>query len=159
MDEIFFYDKNGKLKIQLRYIVFKQNYVETPEFVVFHENGIVHRKNKPAIEYENGGWRWYNQGKLHRNMEPAVKFTNGSMHWYSNGLRHRIDGPAVIDPSLLESWWLNGKRHRIYGPATIWKNGYKQWFINGKEYQFQEYINLIFPDECKEKTWFQLKYI
>ena len=33
-----------------------------------------------------------------------------------------------------------------------------KWVINGEIMKFDEFVNKIFPEDCKEKTWFLLKY-
>lgn len=79
-------------------------------------------------------------------------------YWRLNGLLHRTDGPAVLYADGSQSWFKNGKRHREDGPAIIGRNGTKSWYLKGKKYSFDEYVKKLFPNECKEKTVFLLKW-
>ena len=49
------------------------------------------------------------RGDLHRKDGPAVIFENGIKLYYQNGLFHRIDGPAVISPGETEEWYQIGR--------------------------------------------------
>ena len=48
-------------------------------------NGLFHREDGPACEYENGDKYWYLNGKRHREDGPAIEWENGSKAWYLNG--------------------------------------------------------------------------
>jgi hypothetical protein len=52
-----------------------------------NKKGQFHRENdKPAIEYYNGGKKWYINGLKHReNDKPAVEWSNGRKEWWING--------------------------------------------------------------------------
>ena len=60
---------------------------------------------------------WYFNGVLHREDGPAVEYDNGDTSWFQNGVLHREDGPAVEwnwtnkDKLLpVKEWYLYGKR-------------------------------------------------
>ena len=95
--------------------------------------GVYHRNNNlPAIEYNNGGKRYYRNGLLSRGDDlPAVEETYVK-EWFINGIRHRDnDLPAVISEEAT-SWYKNGKLHRDNGlPAIEYTNGIKAYFVNG----------------------------
>ena len=50
-------------------------------------NGEYHRKNGPAIIWENGAEKWYLHGKLHRENGPAITYADGSIYFYTHGVR------------------------------------------------------------------------
>jgi hypothetical protein len=50
-------------------------------------NGIRHREDGPAVEYNDGYKAWYLNGILHREDGPAVEHANGNKSWYWNGVR------------------------------------------------------------------------
>lgn len=72
-------------------------------------DGLLHRVDGPAVEYENGHRVWYLNGQFHREDGPAIEYMDGAKAWYLNGIRHRIDGPAVIRPDGTREWYLDGK--------------------------------------------------
>jgi len=82
----------------------------------------------------------------------------GTQRWYKNGKIHREDGPAVIYASGSQEWRINGKLHRTDGPAVIYADGFQAWWLYGRNYEFNDYVNEIFPLNCKEKMVFLLKY-
>ena len=61
----------------------------------WYKNGLKHRDDGPAMEYDNGDKIWYKNGVRHRENGPAVEWRNGTKFWYKNGVKHREDGPAV----------------------------------------------------------------
>ena len=75
--------------------------------VEYRLNGILHREDGPAVEYDNGG-QWYVNGKQHREDGPATILSNGTKYWFFNSFCHRLDGPALE-----------------------YANGHKYWFVNG----------------------------
>jgi hypothetical protein len=84
----------------------------------------------PVI-FENGAKRWFNDNGLrHREDGPAVQYNSGTNFWYINGKLHRLDGPAVDDIHYMK-WFINGKLHRDDGPAVDYIGGYKEWWLNG----------------------------
>lgn len=94
-------------------------------------NGILHRTDGPALEYEDGTKCWYLDGKPHRTDGPAYEHPNGEKEWYVNGELHRTDGPAMELPSGDKFWYLHGERHRMDGPAFEYADGDKIWCIHG----------------------------
>jgi hypothetical protein len=65
---------------------------------------------------ENGNKEWRLNGLLHRIDGPAVEWENGSKEWWVKGERHRADGPAIFerdeycDEEFYETeWWYHGK--------------------------------------------------
>ena len=111
----------------------------------------------PSID-EHGTQRWYKNDKLHRTDGPAVLYTNGTQYWYQNGKLHRTDGPSVIYEDGTQRWNKNGKLHREDGPAILYANGSQTWWLNDIKYDFDEYVKVRFPHDCKEKIIFLLKY-
>jgi hypothetical protein len=78
---------------------------------VWYKNGVIHRDNEPAIEYENGTKIWFSNGKISRDNGPAIEYQDGTKVWFSNGKEHREDGPAVEyskDSKRLARWFING---------------------------------------------------
>ena len=51
-------------------------------------NGLLHRKDGPALEYANGDKLWYLNGLLHRENGPAVEYANGVKEWYLNNINY-----------------------------------------------------------------------
>ncbi len=73
-------------------------------------NYFCHMNEEPHID-SKGTKRWRLNGVLHRVDGPAVEFEHGEKHWYLNGQIHRTDGPAVIwfnGESFY--WYLHGER-------------------------------------------------
>lgn len=95
-------DKSGKsvcseIKIEKVLSLREWNEICTGQFITplgekrFYENGKLHRKDGPAIEYPNGGQEWYQYNLLHREDGPAIIFGNRK-EWYINGLLCREGG-------------------------------------------------------------------
>jgi hypothetical protein len=118
-------------------------------------------KNKltPKIDI-NGNNFWKLNGLLHRKDGPAVEWTDGTKFWFLNGRRHREDGSAVEWADDSKEWFLNNLRHREDGPACEWANGVKSWYLNGKKYSFQDYIKKLkeMGKSDKEIMLIALKY-
>lgn len=49
------------------------------------KNGLHHRLDGPAIEWESGTKYWYKDGLKHREDGPAIEFNNGEKHYYLGG--------------------------------------------------------------------------
>ncbi|MGA8745422.1 MAG: hypothetical protein WB507_06135 [Solirubrobacterales bacterium] len=86
------------------------------------EAGVLHREYGPAVEWDDGCYRWYFEGPLHREgSEPAVdELTRegGSRQWREHGRLHRLDGPAYIAANGVVGYYRNGVLHRDDdGPA------------------------------------------
>ena len=62
-----------------------------------HENGRIEFKNK--------------DGRLHRKNGPAVIWDDGDKEWFLNGEHHRADGPALILGKGYKEWFLNGTQY------------------------------------------------
>ncbi|RTK95504.1 MAG: hypothetical protein EKK64_06695 [Neisseriaceae bacterium] len=114
-----------------------------------------HRKNGPAITYEDGTESWFDNGICYRvfktenfietyievkfciiqthsfSDKPAVIYKNGTKEWHRYGSIHRENAPAVVYANGDEEWWFLGQKHRIDGPAVIYGNK-KYWFENGE---------------------------
>lgn len=100
-------------------------------YTAHYRDGVFHREDGPAIEYDNGDRHWYLNGKRHREDGPALESITDVKEWFANDKRHRIDGPA-IERSDRKEWWLKGKRHREDGPAVEYIDGYKEWYYQGR---------------------------
>lgn len=103
-------------------------------------NGVVSRKNGPAVIWTHGDHAWYKNGKKHREDGPAHFYVTNLQRneWYKNGVLHREEGPAIKWSNGDEEWFKNGNLHREDGPAYIvYINGKKSikdedYYINGK---------------------------
>jgi hypothetical protein len=73
-------------------------------------NGVLHREDGPAVEYDDGEKHWYLNGKWHRENGPAIEYLGGAKEWYINDLLHREDGPAVENADGTKEWFLNDKQ-------------------------------------------------
>ena len=102
-----------------------------------NKEGMLHRLDGPALEFDNGSREWWVGGKRHRGDGPAIEWGDGHKEWYLNGRIHRVGGPAIINGKYKE-WRFNGKIHRVDGPAIEWGNGDKEWWLNGKLFHSQE---------------------
>ena len=109
-------------------------------------NGLLHRTDGPAQEWNNESKGWYLNGELHRTDGPAIDYYDGSKEWYINGKLHRTDGPAHEEEDGTKGWYINGKLHRTDGPAFVYSDGTKEWYINDIKYNEKEY------KENKEKN-------
>lgn len=76
--------------------------------VSYYLNGLLHREDGPAREFDSGDTLWFLFDKLHRIDGPAVEWADGTKRWYVNGKLHREDGPAVEYPDGREFWWFEG---------------------------------------------------
>ena len=90
---------------------------------------------KYRIEVDTYGTRMYynTAGQLHRTDGPAIEWEDGGTCWVQNGLRHRTDGPAVEWANGTKEWYQDDLRHRTDGPAVEYTDGRKEWYINGQE--------------------------
>jgi hypothetical protein len=52
-------------------------------------------------------------GLIHREDGPAVEYDNGDKSWMVHGERHRLDGPAVVFHHSPErnQYWINGQMY------------------------------------------------
>jgi len=107
-------------------------------------NGKLHRKNGPAVEWEDGTKHWYKNGERHREDGPACDHANGNKYWYINDLHHREDGPAIERTEGTYDWYLDGKHYtQIEFKIEIAKRkdscDGKVVEIDGKKYKLSEY--------------------
>ena len=97
------------------------------------------------------------RGKPHRKDGPAVEYEDGTQFYCKNGKYHREDGPAVEYPNGSKGWYINGQLHRLDGPAIEYADGSKYWRINGEDYSFEDWLEkLQISDE--EKIMLCLKW-
>ena len=89
---------------------------------------------KYRSEVDKLGTRRYRNaaGQLHREEGPAIVYNDGTEKWYQNGKLHREDGPAVTYKNGTKIWFKHGKRHRTDGPAAEYHNGGTIWFLDDK---------------------------
>jgi hypothetical protein len=103
---------------------------------------------RPGTIYIDGAPQRFNvlivhlKKNIHREDGPAVEYDDGGKCWYQNGKRHRVDGPAIIRTDGYKAWYLNGRRHRVDGPAIEYVSGDNLWFLNGHNYEFDEFIKV-----------------
>ena len=62
---------------------------------------------KSDLHEINGNKYWYKEGLLHRENGPAVEYNNGTKIWMINNKIHRLDGPAIIRNDGSKSWFIN----------------------------------------------------
>jgi hypothetical protein len=146
VDDFIYFDDNTCIELykeygdditDIRYYKLVNNF--SIKFPIYKMKKVLHRKDGPAIEIENGGEKWYKNGKLHRKDGPAVTICyDGELYskeWYKNDKLHRKDGPArqIWDDKEIyhEEWSINDKLHRKDGPAYRWRN-FEEWRIDGK---------------------------
>ena len=89
---------------------------------VWHQDGMRHRTDGPAIIHSSGWMRWYEHGEIHRLGYPAVIWQNGQQEWYKNGKRHRTDGPAVLFTDGEGEYWVNDQKLSEYEVMFISNN-------------------------------------
>jgi len=109
----------------------------------WYQNGKLHRKDGPAVEYVNGTKLWYKNGKCHRDDGPAKECVNGENHWYKNGELHREDGPAITRRNGDKFWALNNVvfSKQVFDMVLAKKKklcNNKIVEIDGKKYKLQE---------------------
>lgn len=59
-----------------------EQYINRTEY---KQNGMLHRKNGPAIIYVGGAQLWYLNNKLHCDIGPAITYANGTTEYWLNG--------------------------------------------------------------------------
>lgn len=119
--------------------------------LLYYENGLKHRLNKPAVIEENNisiikykkdfnqTFIYYKNGYIYRDEDkPAKIYVYGKQkieYWYKNGERHRDNLPAIIEVhnnKIVEQvYYQNDEIHRLDGPAII-KPHYKLYVLFGK---------------------------
>lgn len=65
-----------------------------------------------VIVDENGTIRWYQNGLLSRKDGPAIEYKVGSTFWFHEGKLHKTDGPAVVcydnGNVIWVEYWIDG---------------------------------------------------
>lgn len=56
------------------------------------------------------GKMWFLGDKLHRRDGPAVEWDDGDKEWWFEGKKHREDGPAIENADGYKAWWVDGER-------------------------------------------------
>ncbi len=93
-------------------------------------------KKKIEIEYtwtDDRGTKYWCKGdkdNYHRINGPAVEYSDGGKRYFVDGEYHRIDGPAFEDANGHKEWVVNGKLHRLDGPAIIYEFGKEVWYVD-----------------------------
>jgi hypothetical protein len=59
-------------------------------------NSVIHSDGSPAIIYQCGLVKWYQNGKLHSDTGPAIHHRGYISKWYQNGVPYQDNGPVVI---------------------------------------------------------------
>jgi hypothetical protein len=112
--------------------------------IEYRYKGKLHRDNDlPAIEWNDGGKEWHQNGKYHRDNGPAIERVNGRKYWYQNSKLHRVSGPAIEYEDGSKEWFQNGKQHRLSGPAVEYPGVYKEWWIEGIQYSEEKYNKIL----------------
>jgi hypothetical protein len=129
------------------------------------KNGMYHSYNdKPAasrylITGELSEQRWYTDGMLDRKNGPAIIKPGWWRKWCQNGILHRNDDkPAIIYDNMRQEWYHFGRHHRDNNKPAVMDVGTQQWFKDGEEYSpsNKEYIMMNLKDwyyiESDEKS-------
>jgi hypothetical protein len=76
---------------------------------------------------------WVNeQGLLHRTDGPAIEWNDGSKSWWINGKLHRLNGPAYIQKDGNKFYFISGGGQRLIGPLReVAMDGVDKWCLNG----------------------------
>jgi hypothetical protein len=69
-------------------------------------------------DYDKDRIHYYCGHLVHREDRPAIEWNDGTKFWFLNGERHREDGPACEFPSGNRDWWLNNIE---YTEEEYWK--------------------------------------
>lgn len=60
-----------------------------------YKNGKLHSINKPTVVAVKSGTKlWYKNGVLHRKDAPAIEYADGRKEWYLNGVKVRSFDPS-----------------------------------------------------------------
>ncbi len=63
------------------------SYIDKYGSVCYVKNKKLHREDGPAVEWDDGGKRWYKNGELHREDGPAIEWSGGKV-WWVNGKKY-----------------------------------------------------------------------
>ncbi|HJN25198.1 MAG TPA: hypothetical protein QGG18_05825, partial [Rhodospirillales bacterium] len=61
----------------------------------WHQGGMAHREDGPAVVRQDGVQQWWVNGERHREDGPAIKYEDGSREWYLGGMP--VDESVVLD--------------------------------------------------------------
>lgn len=61
--------------------------------------------------FKNGTKVWLVDGMRHREDGPAIEWDDGDKEWYLNGEQHRANGPAVEYTDGHKEWWFAGRMY------------------------------------------------
>jgi hypothetical protein len=90
--------------------------------ITYNYNGVRHNiDDKPAIiSHKNEELHWFHYGKLHRKNGPAILYEDGCAFWYQHGKLHRDDGPAIDDELFARrEYYINGRRIYYLGQLPL----------------------------------------
>ena len=96
---------------------------------------------------------WYKNDLLHREDRPAIEYVDGSKFWYLHGKFHREDGPALEWADGYKEWYIHGERHREDGPAQEYADGTKYWWIHGKVLSQEDFEKML---ARPKSTWWEV---
>lgn len=119
----------------------------TDEVVPPKYTGVVQRPDRKE---------WYVEGLLHRLDAPAIEWDDGSRTWYFKGKQHRLGGlPAYEGSEGTRAWYVDGRLHRIGGPAIEWQDGCKYWHFKGNLHRMDgaAKIKTYYVNEWLVLTW------
>lgn len=71
---------------------------------------------------------YWSNGKLHRKDGPAVIYEDGTQEWWLEGIRHRYDGPAIYNPN--KKIVVNIKHGKIENQVSTYYGGLLETFID-----------------------------
>lgn len=131
---------------------------------IWFKNGKIHRrKDRPALERENGDKIWFQNNRRHRaRNKPAIISANQDRFYFFKGKKYVIlkedekeeihivcsifkaerlvihsvgDKPARVYSNGTKEWHDFGKLHRSKKPAVIYKNGDQEWWKFGERHR------------------------
>lgn len=105
----------------------------------YHKN-LLHNPSGPAVIKGNHQEWWY-YGMKHRKNKPAIIYEDGSCEWWFYGMRHRKKNKPAIKIMgygfnvgvIHEEYWFYDKLHRTNGPAVCRSDGSQEWWRFGKK--------------------------
>lgn len=92
------------------------------------------------IEYTN------ENGLLHRVDGPAIEWNNGDKSYFLNGMRHRTDGPAMVSHNGVFAWYLDGE---VYSKKDFLKLTKTQYAVLGRGIQTVYYQGNSYEEALK----------
>jgi len=97
--------------------------IEAP-CLIHLRDGVPHRDDGPAVEYDNGSELWMRAGKNHRDPDPSGKELPALIN---------IDEGADKDNWTMRSYWRDGLQHREDGLAVEYWDGTGKWMYKGQQ--------------------------